>query len=319
MLGGMSRMRPWAMLRNVLSAVLLTAACALAPLASLSLWARYEIGDTDAYVATMAPLASYDPVQNDVATAVTEAIMARVDQQEERSAGDTGGPGPPRHSVEAFVHDAVRSFTGTRTFRTAWNAANRATHQAVLRALRTGDDGKVGFDIAPISAHVKAQLMADSVPFAKRIPVEHTDVTVLPAHDHTMSRKGFHVLQVTGVWLPAASVACAVLGLVLALRRRRAVVATAAGLALGAGVLLAAIAIGRDLALGDLPSDVSRASAGAVYDALTRTLRITSWAVLGTGAVVALLTPLARQARVPAAGSRREAQGAPAETASRRP
>jgi hypothetical protein len=306
-------MQPWAMLRSALSAVLLTAACALAPLASMSLWARYEIGDTDAYVATMAPLASDDAVQDDVATAVTDAIMTRVDQEEERSAGDTGGPGPPRHSVETFVHDAVRSFTGTQTFRTAWNAANRATHQAVLRALRTGDDGKVGFDIAPISAHVKAQLMADSVPFAKHIPVEHTDVTVLPAHDHTISRKGFHVLQVTGGWLPAAAVACAVLGLALAVRRRRAVAATAAGLALGAGLLLAAVAVGRDLALGDLPSDVSRASAGAVYDALTRTLRLTSWAVLGVGAVVALLTPLAPLARAPASGSRSDAQGTPPE------
>ncbi len=285
-------------LRSALSAVLITVACVLVPLASFSLWAQYEIGDTDTYVATMAPLATESAVQDDVADAVTDAIMTRVDREEGSARGTAGGSRPLRGSVESFVNDAVRSFTSTRAFQAAWNAANRATHDAVLRALSTGHDGAVGFDVAPISAHVKRQLVADAVPFADRIPVEHTDVTVLEARDLAVSRKGFHLLQVMGLWLPVASAVFAVGGILLAVHRRRAVTATAAGMALGAGLLLAAIAEGRGLALGDLPPDVSRASAGAVYDTLTHTLWITSWTIFTTGACVALLTWRARRTTV---------------------
>jgi hypothetical protein len=289
-------------LRSVASAVLITVACALVPVVTFLFWAQHEIGDTDAYVATMAPLASDSAVQDDVVDAVTEAIMTRVDREDHGARGSPGGSRPLRGSVKTFVSDAVRSFTGTRAFQAAWDAANRATHDAVIHDLSRGHDGGVGFDIAPISAHVKQQLVQDAVPFANRIPVEHTDVTVLEAGDLTVTRKGFHVLQVMGVWLPVASMLFAVGGILLAVRRRRAVTATAAGMALGAGVLLAAIAAVRGLALGDLPPDVSRASAGAVFDALTRTLWLTAWMIFATGACVVLLTWLGRRRTIPSGG-----------------
>ena len=291
----MSPTRPWTTLRSILAAVLITAACTLAPLGSLALWVRYDIGDTDTYVATMAPLASDSAVQRDVVAAVTDAIMTYVDQQDDGPYSLSGGSGPPRNSVEAFVHDAVRSFTGTPAFRTAWNATNRVTHAAVVRALRAGQDGEIDFDVAPISAHVRERLAADAMPFAHRIPVEHADVTVLGAHDLTVARKGFCMLQMTGPWLAATSVVLAVGGLLCAVRRRRALAAVGTGLAVGGALLLAAIAVGRDLALGDLPPDVSPGAAGAVYDALTRTLWVASWTVLGTGAALALLTLVGRR------------------------
>ncbi|GHJ40364.1 hypothetical protein [Streptomyces sp. TS71-3] len=281
-------------LRIILSTVLLTVACALVPLAAVSAWAVHDIADTDTYVATMEPLAYDTAVKDDVANAVTGAIMTYLSHNE-RVGGESGGRGPLHGSVQTFVNDAVRSFTGTKAFRAAWNAANRATHDAVLQELRSGHSGKVGFDLAPISAHVKQQLLDDSVPFAEHIPVEHSDVTVLGADDLAVSRKGFRMLQVMGVWLPIAAVGCAAGGVLAAVRRRRAVAATALGTALGAAVLLGAIAVGRGFALGDLPPDVSRAAAGAVYDALTHSLWVAAWSILGASLAVAMLTYLTRR------------------------
>ncbi|GHH70624.1 hypothetical protein GCM10018793_04950 [Streptomyces sulfonofaciens] len=266
--------------------MLITVACLLVPLATVSAWALNDIADTDTYVATMEPLASDTAVKEDVADAVTEAIMTYVSRTG-RSGGSSGDRGPLHGGVETFVNDAVRSFTGTKAFRAAWNAANRATHDAVVRELRGGHGDEVGFDLAPISAHIKQQLLDDSVPFAEHIPVEHTDVTLLGPKDLAVSRKGFRMLQVMGLWLPVAAVGCAVGGVAAAVRRRRAVLATALGVALGAAVLLGTIAVGRGLALGDLPPDVSRAAAGAVYDALTRSLRVTAWSIAGGAAGVA--------------------------------
>ncbi|MDI3402890.1 hypothetical protein [Streptomyces cavernicola] len=267
------RRGPAGRVRAVLCVVLLVLACLLTPLGALSTWAKYEIGDADNYVATMAPLASDPDVRQNVADAVSAEIMRNIDV------------GPLQSAVEPFLQDAVLSFTETRTFRTAWNAANREAHSAVQDALN--DDGPVTLDLAPIIEQVRNQLVEDGLPFAESIPVEHAEITVL--EDLGTLGKGFHMLQVAGVWLPVAAVLCAAAGLALAVRRRRAVVATALGVALGAVLLAVALAVGRSLTLDDLPPDLSRPAVAAVYDALTSSLRTASWIILGLALLVAVV------------------------------
>ncbi|MYR62408.1 hypothetical protein GTY54_41485, partial [Streptomyces sp. SID625] len=56
-----------------------------------------------------------------------------------------------------------------------------------------------------------------------------------------------------------------------------------------------ALAVGRSLTLADLPQEVSQPAAGAVYDALTATLRTASWLLVALGLTVAALTWLTRR------------------------
>ncbi|WP_338781252.1 hypothetical protein [Streptomyces sp. DG1A-41] len=268
--------------RNALSAVLLVLACLLVPFGTLASWAAHGLADTGRYVRTMAPLAADPDVQRAVADAVGDGIM--------REAGHELDTGPLRGTVGPFVHDAVRSFTRTEAFRTGWDAANQAVHDAVLRALR--DDGTraapVTVDLAPVVARVKRQLTEDHVPFAHRIPVLHARVPVLPADDVDRLRRGYHVLDTAAFWLPLAAAVCAVAGIALAACRRRAVTALGLGTALGGGLLVLAVAIARRLTLADLPDTLHRPAAGAVYDALTSTLVTVSWLLLALGLTVAL-------------------------------
>jgi enhancing lycopene biosynthesis protein 2 len=285
--------------------VLIVLACLLAPLGALSTWAMYGLGDSGRYEATMAPLAADADVRDAIAAGVTDGIMREVHVRPRMQ-------GPVNH----FVRDAVRSFTQTPAYRTAWEAANAATHDAVMRALRDDRVGAVTVDLAPITEQVKRQLADDHMPLADRIPVEHTEITVLEAEDLTQLRKGFHVLEVAGFWLPVAAVVFALAGILVAVCRRRAVLATGLGTALGAALLGVAVAVGRRLTLADLPPDVSPTAAGAVYDALTSTLRLVSWSLLALGAAVAVAALLtgayARYRRASAARSQ-----APAERARR--
>ncbi|MET7450563.1 hypothetical protein ABZT03_01460 [Streptomyces sp. NPDC005574] len=270
--------------RSALSAVLIALSCLLLPFGTLAAWAAYGLTDTTRYVTTMAPLAT-DP---DVRDAVVDTVGAGIMQQ----VGDRLDAGPTRATVRPFVHDAVRSFTRTEAFRTAWDAANRAVHDAVLRALRDEDEGAapraVTVDLAPVTAQVKVRLAYDHMPLAGRIPVEHTEVAVLPAQDLVRLRKGYHVLDVAGFWLPLAAAALAVAGIAVATCRRRAVTATALGTALGGGLLALAVRVGRSLTLADLPDAAHQPAAGAVYDALTATLRTVSWLLVALGLAVAL-------------------------------
>ncbi|WP_353943474.1 hypothetical protein ABII15_18690 [Streptomyces sp. HUAS MG91] len=265
------------MTRTLLSPVLLVLACLLVPLGTLSTWAKYEIGDSDRYVSAMAPLATQPDVRNAVADAVTDGVMKNLDV------------GPLQSTVEKYLHDAVVSFTGTAAFQKAWNTANRAAHDAVQQAIDDDSSGPVTLDLAPVTEQVKQQLQDENVPFATQLPVPHTEITLLPADDLDSLRKGLHMLQVAGLWLPLAAVVFAVAGLALAVRRRRAVTATGIGVALGAGALLLALAIARSLTLGDLADGSDEAAAGAVYDALTATLRTASWVLVGVGLAVALV------------------------------
>ncbi|WP_328872674.1 hypothetical protein OHT76_22650 [Streptomyces sp. NBC_00287] len=278
------------MTRNALSAALIALACLLVPFGALAAWASYGLADTGRYVTAMAPLATDPAVREAVAHTVGDGIVR-----------ETGAEAPMR----PFVHDAVRSFTGTDAFRTAWDSGNRAVHDAVLRAVRDGGEGEVRVDLAPVAAEVKARLAADNMPLASRIPVEHTEVAVLPADELDRLRRGFHVLEIAGFWLPVAAAVLAVAGIAVAACRRRAVTATALGTALGGAFLALAVALGRRLTLADLPEDVHRPAAGAVYDALTATLRTVSWLLVAVGLAVALGTWLLTRRRQPSVSASR--------------
>ncbi|MGW2712413.1 hypothetical protein ACWC4J_26040 [Streptomyces sp. NPDC001356] len=278
-------------LRSALSAVSIALSCLLVPFGALAAWAAYGLADTGRYVTTMAPLAADPAVREAVVDTVGDGVLRAVDEHLDVH--------PVRGSVRPFVHDAVRSFTQTQAFRLAWDTGNRITHDAVLRALRGSDERAVTVDLAPVTAQVKRQLIHDHVTLAVHIPVEHTEVPVLPADRLTKLRKGYHVLEVAGFWLPVAAVVFAAGGIALAVHRRRAVVATGLGTALGGALLAAAVAVGRGLTLADLPADVPHPAAGAVYDALTGTLRTTAWLLLGLGLAVAFTAWLIRRLRPP--------------------
>ncbi|MFF7854480.1 hypothetical protein [Streptomyces sp. NPDC007904] len=282
-------------MRDALAAALVSLACLLAPCGALAAWAAFDLADTGRYVSTMAPLSADPDVRDAVADAVGDGVVRELD------------PGPANSTIGPFVRDAVRSFTRTEAFATAWEAGNRAVHDAILRALR--DDAATGrpvtVDLAPVAARVRQRLAADHMPLAERIPVRHTEVAVVPARELPGLRRGYHVLDTAAFWLPLAAVVSAVAGIAVAACRRRALTAAGLGTALGGALLAVAVAAGRRLTLADLPDRIHRPAAGAVYDALTATLRTASWLLCALGLTVALVSWLtARRAHRSAPGPR---------------
>ncbi|MFK4099424.1 hypothetical protein ACI2L1_04935 [Streptomyces sp. NPDC019531] len=246
--------------RGALSAVLIALACLLVPFGALAAWA-HGLAAPGRYVTAMAPLAA-DP-------AVRDAVE-----------GEVGEP------LRPFVHDFAR----TPAFRAAWDAGNRAVHDAVLSALHDDSHREVSVDLTEV---------AHRLPYEQRpLDLSHTKVAVLPASELDHLRRGYDVLEVAGFWLPVTAAALAVAGIAVAACRRRALTATALGTALGGALLGLAVAIGRHLTLTDLHDPVHRPAAGAIYDALTLTLRQASWLLVAVGLTVALGTWLSRYVRV---------------------
>lgn len=272
-------------MRTYLSAALVVLVALLVPVSAVAYWADHELGNADRYTAAMSPLANDPAVQGVVVTQATRALSGQIEA------------GPFQGGVDALMGEALHSFAGTPAYRTAWDAANRAAHTAFLDALDSGRGDAVTIDLAPVIAQVRGELVADGVPFADRIPETHLTVKVMEYDNLGALRKGFHMLQVAGVWLPALTVLLAVAAVAVAVRRRRALLATGLGLAAGAFLLWIAVVLGRRLTLDDLPADIDRAAAGAVYDALTAFLRTTAWVVLAVGLAAALAAWLAGRLR----------------------
>ncbi|MFG2293352.1 hypothetical protein [Streptomyces sp. NPDC048603] len=263
-------------MRTFVSAVLIALMALLVPLSAVAYWADRELGDVNRYTAAMSPLAGDPAVQGVVVTQATRAISGQIDA------------GPFQGGVETLLAEALGSFTGTPAYRTAWDTANRAAHAAFLKALTTGEGNAVTLDLAPVVQQIKRELVADGVPFADHIPVTHTEIEVVEYDNLGALRRVFRMLQIAGVWLPVLTLLLAAGAVAVAVRRRRAVLATGLGLAAGAGLLWIAVLVCRRMVLRDLPPDVDRPAAEAVYDALTAFLRTTAWVVLAVGLAVAL-------------------------------
>lgn len=146
----------------------------------------------------------------------------------------------------------------------------------------------VTLDLAPLIDEVKTRLVDRGVGVAAKIPEVHTDITLIRSDSVKSVQTGFRLLELVGFWLPVVTLLCAVGGVLLTARRRRAVVTTAIAMAVGAGVLGIGLTVFRVIYLDKLPSGVNEDAAAAVYDALVRYLRAAVRMLLALGIVVAL-------------------------------
>ncbi|MFI1014381.1 hypothetical protein [Streptomyces sp. NPDC020965] len=298
--------RPHHRVRSFFAALLIVIGCVLAPLGAVAAWTADEVGDTDRYVATVAPLASDPAVQSAVANRVTDAVMGHIDL--DALLADVAPADRPRltkalgklgdaleSALRSFVHDKARAVAASDAFATFWTDANRRVHAAVDKAL-TGSGGgavqltddSVQIDLGPVVDQVKQRLVDDGLTVAAKIPEVHTQLTVLRSDDIGKVKTLFRVLQLAGWWLPVIALALIVAGVLLAVRRRRAVVAGALGVALALALLGVGLTVFRAVYLDALPSSVSPSAAGSVYDTMIRYLRTTVRMVVTLGLVVAL-------------------------------
>jgi hypothetical protein len=293
-------------IRSACSALLIVVACVLAPLSVASVWLASIAGDTNRYVATVAPLAASPAVQDAVAARAATAVTQYVDLNDllqqlapaERPLAGTALKalgGPLNDALGNLVQTQTRNVVSSQWFQSFWSEANRRIHSTVVKAL-TGQGGgavkltddSVVIDLAPVIDQVKQRLVGAGISVAAKIPEVHTQITVLDSQNIGKARIWFRLLQLVGDWLPVIAVVLAAAGVLLAGRRRRALVAASLGVAAATLVLGLALVVFRSVYLADLPASVSQAAAGDVYDTLIRFLRVAVRTVVVLGIAVAL-------------------------------
>ncbi|WP_225094945.1 hypothetical protein [Streptomyces sp. CoH27] len=292
---------------SFVAAVLIVIGCVLAPLSVVAAWAADEVDDTGRYVATVAPLASNPDVQNAIANRATDALMTHLDLPSllsgvvpqdlprlKRALGGRLGDAL-EGAVRSFVHDQARKVAASDAFKTVWFEGNRRIHSTLDKAL-TGSGGgaiqlknnAVTLDLGPVIDRVKQRLVDAGMTVAGHIPAVHTDITLVRSDEVGKVKTYVRLLQLAGNWLPVLAVLLVAAGVLLSVRRRRALVAGCLGVAVATGVLGIGLRVFRVIYLDRLPADVSPKAAGAVYDALTHFLQTAVRMVVALAVVVAL-------------------------------
>lgn len=297
--------------RGLLSAVLVTVGCVLAPVSVVAIWTSNQVSDTDRYVRTVAPLASDPAIQNAVANRATDVIMRQLNVQqllpqvvtalEKRGlpprVGDRLGglAGPITDGVHGFVRSQTGKVVRSDAFETLWVKGNRLAHQqltAVLSGKGTKllrvSQGTVSVDLAPVIDAVKQRLVASGLGIAANIPEVHTSFQLFEPGTLTRAQTIYSGLTTLGWALPVLALILIALGIGVARGHRRALCGAGLGVAGGMFALGLVILGGRVVYLNALGAHQLDTTAGAVlFDTLVRFLRTGIRAVFVLALVVA--------------------------------
>ncbi|ACQ78940.1 hypothetical protein Bcav_0679 [Beutenbergia cavernae DSM 12333] len=310
--------------RAALATVLIVLGCLLAPLAVVTGWAKATLTDTDAFVATYAPLAEDPEVQAFVTDQVMDAITSQVDVEQITSDAidaviDLGtGPrattalealkGPAASGLTGLIENGVSRFVTSDAFATAWTEALRISHTQATGTLQNDpdaalvitDEGTLGIQLGPIVERVKTALVDRGITFAANIPEVNRTIVVAESDALPTAQLAYSTVVTVGTWLPWVALALLAGGVLVARRKSTALVRAAIGLALAAGVLALAFAVGRTAVVAALPaSTVPGDVARLLYDTAVDRMRATTTALLVLAVVVAVVAWLAGPFGVP--------------------
>jgi hypothetical protein len=276
----------------------------VAPLAVVATWAHDQVGDTDRWVATVAPLADDPAVQSAVSNRITEEIVSRIDVRaitteavdalEERGLPTTVAANlralgtPLAQGVENFVSERVTNLVESDEFADAWATANREAHEQMVAVL-TGETGDavevqgnaVQLNLAVLIDAVKARLVDAGFELAARIPTVTATFTLVESADLAKAQTGFRLLSALARALPIVAVLLLGGAVLAAVRRRRALVI--ASLVVAGSMLLLGVALNgfRVVYLDAVPTDrVPTDAAGAIYDQVVWFIRLNIRALL---------------------------------------
>jgi hypothetical protein len=291
--------------RRISSWVLLVVACILAVLSVITVFTRNQLLNTDAYVNTVAPLASNPAIQTQVAKQVSENLVSRTDLNARVKNALPPKAGflatPLTSEVETVTNELALKAVQSKQFYTLWVAANRASHKQLVAVLTgssegsvSSKNGKVTIDLSQVEVNIKKKLDARGITAFNKVPAaKGLNFVLFQSKDLTKIQKLVKLLNDLAIVLPIITL-LALAGVVLLTRnRRRGLVRAATGLALSMALILVVIGVARNQYLSGLSPNQSVAANQAAIDIVTAWLRETVRIILIVAVVIAIVALIA--------------------------
>jgi hypothetical protein len=309
---------------TVLAVVLVVLGCLLAPLAVIGGWGKSILTDTDAFVATYAPLARDPAVQSYIVDQASTSINASLNVEQltsdvidgikslgvrpRASVALDALKAPATQGIQNLIRNGINAFVTSEAFVQTWERALRISHTQLLATLQNdpnallaaSSDGTIGVQLGPIVEDVKAALVARGINLASRIPAIDKTIPIAQSDQIPTVQAAYRAIIAVGTWLPWVALILLTAGVLVARRRSLALVWTAIGLSLSMFVLLLAFRIGRAVLLTAVPAASVPANVTTLlYDTATAAMKDSALAALVLGLAVALVGWLAGPFRAP--------------------
>ena len=312
---------PGARWRPFASAALIVVAAVLVPASIVGAWARVQLTDEEAFVATLSPLIDAPAVQQLIADETMGAVRAHVDFRGIAGSVVDGmhqlAPGastvavldlleqPLADGLDGVVTSTVSTAIRSDAFADAWEVGLRGAHRALTVAstsdgagiVRLTSDG-LGISLGQLVDHVRVTLVERGVGVAVLIPAVDRIVIIGDGESLLAIRVGYAAADLIGWWLPVTVVLLFAAGVAVARRRRSAVLGVGIAVALGSSSLVAVLwlagvaAPAAATSLGLPPSVVD-----VVFTQLVADMRSTAWSFAVVGIVLAIAGWLSGRSR----------------------
>ena len=298
--------------RSLLSAVCIVVATILVPVSIVSAWARVQLVDEDAFVASLAPLVDDPAVQTMIIDESMEAITAQVDFQQITADVFDGVAAlglPPRaadalqlleapaaNGLQSLVTTTVTRVVESDAFSEVWATATRA-HRALVGAATSDGGGLVvrtdegvGIQLGAVVERVKQNLVDRGLGVAELIPTVDRVVIIGEGDNLAAIRTGYAFATTLGFWLPFITLALFALGILIARRRSAAILGTGLGFLVGGGSLAAVLGIG-SAAMGPTAGalGLSPDALNVIYEQLVGNMTQTALVLALLGLLIAIL------------------------------
>ncbi len=272
--------------RRALSVLCLVLCCLAAPVALVTGWARTILLDQDAYVQTVAPVASDAQIQNLLAEAITDRVVTAT-----LGEASTATQAVQARLLREIVGSAALDVLSSPVFATTWRQANAGLYTMLAAGIGAGWGQPVVLDLSPLASELQAEIdaVSDTLPIDLQIAPEDLRVPVLGAATADIVRRALLDLDRAFIISTVLALLGAALGIGLAGDRLRALMRLSFGLAIGATLLIAALLLAQGWAAGQSGSQASAAALEAVLDAATQSLRVASIAAAAVSLLLAAL------------------------------
>ncbi len=178
----------------MLAVVLVALFASLLPVTILATWAHRTVANTDAFVATVGPIAASPEVEAALSAEITNEIYAALNPQQTIASAlppkAVKLAGPLGAGAKGYIQDAVNKVLASPKFQQLWVSANRFADAQLVSALK-GDskalqttNGHVVLSLVPLLNEALKGVQADaSALFGKNVTLPAITSSTIPAAD----------------------------------------------------------------------------------------------------------------------------------------
>lgn len=242
--------------RSIAALLIFIIAALLTPIGLVGHWGHRTIVDSERYIDTVGPLVAIPAVQEGIATAITDAVIERVDttaQVEDlldglfpNSSFTSQLASPIAVGINGLIGELVNRFVASDQFEAVWINLNTAAQRGLLAILEGGQEGPVQLqgdaivlDTSAALGKVQQFLVDNGITAAANLtlPDNERQIVLFTSPALSQIRSAYALTSPILQWIPLLIIALFALSIALARRRAPAVVATGVGL-IGVAALL---------------------------------------------------------------------------------